>query len=99
MDKREALIISKKYAEEVRKTIEPEAIYLYGSFANGMPHEYSDIDIAIIVDNLKENKKDISVKLWRIADNVNDIIEPILLDRKKDRASFINEVIETGIQI
>jgi hypothetical protein len=50
MDKEQALQIAEKYAEIVAKEFHPKQILLFGSYYNGTPHEYSDIDIAVICD-------------------------------------------------
>ncbi|AUS99284.1 DNA polymerase subunit beta [Nostoc sp. CENA543] len=41
-------------AEIIRRLVEllnPEEIILFGSYAWGMPHQYSDLDLCIIVSN------------------------------------------------
>jgi predicted nucleotidyltransferase len=42
----------KNYAEEVRnKGVHLRQVILFGSFAKGTAHEYSDIDVALVADN------------------------------------------------
>jgi predicted nucleotidyltransferase len=48
MDKEQALQIAEQYAEIVAKEFNPKQILLFGSHLNGTPHEYSDIDIAVV---------------------------------------------------
>ena len=52
MVQEEVLSLARKYAEAVRKVVEPEAVYLYGSQARGTATKDSDIDIAVVVDHL-----------------------------------------------
>ncbi|HIE26576.1 TPA: nucleotidyltransferase domain-containing protein [Candidatus Poribacteria bacterium] len=43
--------------ERIVSAIDPDKIILFGSFANGKPHEYSDLDLFIIksgIDNRLE---------------------------------------------
>jgi uncharacterized protein len=51
-------MIKKEIIEEVKKrlvkTYNPIAIYLFGSYAWGKPHEDSDLDILIVVDESLE---------------------------------------------
>lgn len=48
-----------RIAEKIKKTAKPEAIYLFGSYANGQPDENSDVDIAIIKDKIKDKHKEL----------------------------------------
>ncbi|MDR3013269.1 MAG: nucleotidyltransferase domain-containing protein, partial [Chitinispirillales bacterium] len=50
MDKEQALRIAEQYAEIVAKEFKPKQILFFGSYFDGEPHEYSDIDIAVIYD-------------------------------------------------
>ena len=45
-----------------KKTI--QKIYLFGSYAYGKPDAESDLDIAVIVDNI-ENSSEIYLKIWK----------------------------------
>ena len=39
LDKATVRDIAEKYAEEVKKVLQPTAIVLFGSYVNGKPHE------------------------------------------------------------
>lgn len=50
--------------ESVLKTVPAEAIYLFGSYANGMPTEDSDLDIYVVVpDTVQQNPLDVGVAI------------------------------------
>lgn len=55
-------MIDKEIIEEVKnrlvKTYNPIAIYLFGSYAWGMPTEDSDLDLLIVVDESTEKSFD-----------------------------------------
>ena len=53
MDKAAARELAERYAAEVRTILDPDAIILFGSYVNGTPHEWSDIDIAIILSAVR----------------------------------------------
>jgi predicted nucleotidyltransferase len=43
-----AINLSKEFIEDLRKMgYSPRQAYLFGSYANGTAHEYSDIDLAV----------------------------------------------------
>ncbi|MCL2048053.1 MAG: nucleotidyltransferase domain-containing protein [Defluviitaleaceae bacterium] len=50
LNKNTAREIAIQYTNKVRTLYEPLRVVLFGSYINGTPHEYSDIDIAIVFD-------------------------------------------------
>lgn len=105
MPKTEAKKVVKKYADVLKKNrVYFSKIYLFGSHALGKGKRSSDIDVALIVNNIKSkrdylNKK---MKLWEIASQVDTRIEPILLEKKdfgKDPTTMAHEVKTKGIRI
>ena len=96
MDKNAALAIAAEYAAEVRQMLNPFAVILYGSYANGTATSDSDIDIAVIFDGYSGNWLSDSALLWKLARKVNISIEPLLLDRTKDPIGFVEAIVSTG---
>ena len=97
LDKATVREIANKYAEEVKKIINPDTILIFGSYVNGNPHEWSDIDIAIICNDFKGDWYNTMVKLCNLKWNDTFIdIEPHLLDETCDRSGFVEHVIKTG---
>ena len=104
MDERENVItIAKKYADAVKAANFPMNInksYLFGSFAKGNQREYSDIDIAFVVDNCQGNYYfDIVVPMWKLRHKVDDRIEPHIIDPAEDYSNFMLELERTGIEL
>lgn len=99
MDKKEALNLVKKYADEIKKFLLPSKIVMYGSYAKGNATANSDIDVAIIFNNFKGDLWATSTELWKSAYKISDIIEPVLLDQHNDGCGFIDEILKTGIII
>ncbi|MCL2874060.1 MAG: nucleotidyltransferase domain-containing protein [Defluviitaleaceae bacterium] len=66
LDKKEVRAIAKRYADVVCKRLNPKTVILFGSYVNGNPHEYSDIDIAVVFDNYKGNWYDTAVLLQQL---------------------------------
>jgi predicted nucleotidyltransferase len=97
LDKKTVREIAVKYAEEVRKFLNPNAVILFGSYANGTPDENSDIDIAVIVSDFKGDWLGAAARLCGIKWDARFIdIEPHLLDDAHDPSGFVEHVIKTG---
>lgn len=99
MDKKQAMNIAKKYASAVRKTFSVCDIILYGSYARGTATENSDIDIAVIVDQLPNDYLSAASLLWKLTREIDDGIEPVLLTADDDASGFLTTVRNTGIAI
>ena len=103
MDKRENIIkIASKYSNLVKSKIDLPAnqFWLYGSFAKGNMRKDSDIDVALVVDNMDhDNYWSINKKLWQLTYDVDARIEPKIIIREDDCSGFLNEVISTGIEL
>ena len=100
---REIMDVVNKYVEVVLAHYKVKAIILFGSYAKGTNHEDSDIDIAIITDDLKCNDVfDEQLNLKKLRRNIDYRIEPHLIevaDYDSVETPFVQEVIETGIKV
>ena len=95
----EVLNLAHRYADAVRQAMTPRAVFLYGSHANGNSSENSDIDIAVVVDELTEDYLSVAKLLWELTRNISDEIEPVLLTPKDAESGFLQTVEKTGIAI
>ena len=95
--------IVNKYVEIILQNYKVTAIILFGSYAKGTYHDDSDIDIAIITDDLKyKDKFDEELNLMWLRRNIDYRLEPHLInvsDYNNVETPFIKEVIDTGIQV
>lgn len=67
----------KQYARALKKARYPfSALYLFGSYAKGSAHQWSDIDVAVISDRLKKNRDKNRFLLWDLRMGVDTRIEP-----------------------
>jgi len=83
----------------IKNKINPEKIILYGSFAKGKTHQYSDIDIAVISDQFGKDEIEELMKLARLTIDVSDRIEAIPLTNdnlKLKYHSLIGEIKKYG---
>ncbi len=99
MDKEQIIEIVKKYKELVSQHIKIEDMYLYGSYANNTNKKDSDIDVAIVVKNSNDDFFITNPLLWKLRREIDDRIEPILIERTKDKTDFLANIINTGIKI
>ncbi|MBI5727380.1 MAG: nucleotidyltransferase domain-containing protein [Ignavibacteriales bacterium] len=97
MDKKHAINIAKKFSNEIKNIIKAENVILFGSYARGNFHNWSDIDIAIIVKNSNFDYFDVYKKLGNITLKLNTRIEPIIIDKSKDYSGFIDNIKKEGI--
>lgn len=101
--KNEAKKIVEKYAKELRiNKFHFEAIYLFGSFARNKIHKWSDVDVAVISDELKINWDKKEDLLWHIRRKVNSRIEPIgftVKDFQDENDPMVYEIKKNGIRI
>lgn len=102
MDKKTDNIIRQYIATVANQTPGFVTAYLFGSFAKNNQKADSDIDIALIIDNLKDSDRfDIQVQLMLLASQFDSRIEPHPLS-KQDLVSdnpFVHEIKKTGIEI
>ena len=95
--------IVKKYVEVILANYNVKVIILFGSYAKGTNHEDSDIDIAIITDDLKHGDRiDEEIYLTKLRRNIDYRIEPHIIetaDYDNIETPFVEVVINTGIKV
>jgi uncharacterized protein len=102
MDKRTDSIIRQYISSVANQTPGFVTAYLFGSFAKNNQRPESDIDIALIIDNLRDSDKfDIQVQLMLLAAKFDSRIEPHPLSRQDFLSDnpFVYEIMKTGIEI
>lgn len=92
-----------KYIEALKEVISVDKVVLYGSWANGTPHEFSDIDLAIFSPDFGKSKLKEMQLLSKVAWDVNESIEAIPYSSEKlntiDPATFVHEILRTGLTV
>ncbi len=99
MDKREAINKVKAYRLLLKDYFELEKVYLFGSYAKGTFREDSDIDVAIVVSHVEGDYFAVNPLLWKLRRQVDDRIEPFLIEKDFDDADFLGEIQKHGIEI
>lgn len=99
MDKAEVIIKLKKYKILLAKEMAFEKMILFGSYAKDTQRDDSDVDVAIIVDKIQGDYFSTRPLLWRIRREVDDRIEPVILENTNDQSGFLQEIKKNGILI
>jgi predicted nucleotidyltransferase len=53
----------RRFARRIAERFDPEKIILFGSFAYGKPHEWSDVDLLVVMPAYNEINQSIRIKL------------------------------------
>ena len=93
--------IIRGFITELRREIPIKEIILFGSYAEGNPKDYSDIDLAVISDWFKGRPKIENMQyLSRIAATYNSLIEALPFTeeeyRNLDKRSFWASIVKSG---
>jgi len=88
-----------RYIEEVRQYYKIDSVILFGSYAKGTNHRDSDIDIAVISSDIKNEFED-GVVLLKLTWNIDTRIEPHAFSKEKlNENPFVDEIMKTGIEL
>lgn len=96
MDKEEALKCVTRFSDSIRVSYDPVMVVLYGSYARGVQTPSSDIDVAVIVDRVEGDFLEQEAGLYRKRREIDDRIEPVLLEFANDPSGFVKSVVSTG---
>jgi predicted nucleotidyltransferase len=103
MSKIEVNKIIKNYIKKLKdKKYSFSAIYLFGSYAKGNAHKWSDIDIAVISNKLEKNYEKNRSILSRLRLDVDNRLETHGFTEKDFRNladPLVYEIRKTGIRI
>ncbi|HSV97766.1 MAG TPA: nucleotidyltransferase domain-containing protein [Spirochaetota bacterium] len=86
----------REYADLVRRIMPVSAIVLYGSHARGEERGDSDIDIAVVVDELRGDFLDVNARLFALCREVDVAIEPKLIVKKNNASGFLESILKYG---
>ena len=90
----------KRYIEALEEKVKVSKVVLYGSWVNGQPHEYSDIDLAVFSPDFGKNKMRELQLLSKLSWEVDESIEaiPYSIDKLNNPkpSSFVYEILQTG---
>ena len=96
LDKNEVRAIALKYTDKIRQSFNPKQVIIFGSYINGTPNADSDIDIAVIFDEVKGDWLETWGQLIRLRSGISFDIETHMLDETCNKSGFLNHIRETG---
>ena len=73
-----AMELAQKFLEKLREQgIKTESAYLFGSYAKGTEHKWSDIDVAVISSDFSDDRFREGVRLMTLSCEIDSRIEPV----------------------
>jgi len=99
MDKAEVISKIRQYRFLLQNHFDVDKVYLFGSYAKGTSRVDSDIDVAIVVNSIEGDFFSSTPLLWKLRRQIDDRIEPILIEKGKDSSGFLEEIQKNGIEI
>jgi len=99
MDNSEVITKLKKYKKLLSQRMDFDKMILYGSYASGTANENSDVDVTIVVNGLSGDFFSTRPLLWKTRREVDDRIEPVLIDMAHDESGFLSNIMKTGVII
>jgi predicted nucleotidyltransferase len=100
MDKGEALKIAGLYIDSISSLYSIKQAILFGSFAKGTNHKDSDIDVAIVINNIVDII-DTQIEMMKLRRKIDLRIEPhpFMISDFNQSNPVVNEIIKFGIPI
>ncbi len=99
---REIRKVIKEYTNLLLKAGVPvEKIILFGSYALKKANDNSDIDLAIILKDIKDDRFTTRLRLMKYCREFDEVIEPnpFLNKEFNKRNPFVSEIIKNGITV
>ena len=101
MEQEQALTLLRAYIDVVRSAgFHVISAYLFGSAARGEANQDSDIDVALVLENMSDSF-DTQVELMKLRRSIDLRIEPHPFSSSDDGdvTGFFEEVLRTGIKV
>jgi len=99
----DAIEIVRNYAHDIESLgVNLRSVFLYGSFAKGTQHEWSDIDVALVADEFTGftfNDSDLFPYVGIKKPYIRIETKTYQTDYFQESDPFIEEIIQTGIKI
>lgn len=94
--------IIENYITNLSKQISIQKVILFGSYAKGTTHKYSDVDIAVFSDYFRNMSRVDGIHFLLLSAMDYDIDlepQPFTMDEYEDPVGLVQDIIRTGIEI
>jgi predicted nucleotidyltransferase len=105
LSKDEVIEIVNGFLKVIRQKHDVREAYLFGSFAQGTPKEYSDIDLAIVLGSVRSSDVlpfDEGFEIFHEAQRFNSLIEVVSFRQEEfvdDGGSLVKRIKKEGIRL
>lgn len=101
MDKAEAVNLANRYAKLVKNYFGIRKAVLFGSYAEGVPDVWSDIDVGLFIDKWDAEDSYLTVmsRLYELTEQIDVRIEPHLFVSGEDESGFASLIEKDGLPI
>ena len=93
---------TRRYADEVRRYLPVDKVYLFGSYAKGTADKLSDVDVVFFLrDYGGKTRFDVGVQLLKLCRDYKAYFEPLVFETSEIERNnpFVNEIMRTGLEI
>jgi predicted nucleotidyltransferase len=96
--------IIRQFINDVKEKMPIDKVYLYGSYAKGTPHEYSDVDLCFFSEEFESRRRlDVLYELFLLKAKYDNelLLEPNAFPTSEleNDNPFVKEVLRTGREI
>ncbi len=105
LSKDEVIQMAKEFLDQVRRKHDIRDAYLFGSFAQGTPADYSDVDLVIILGNasrVEDSLFDEQFMIFHEAQEFNSRLEVVCFPQEEfenDGGALVRQIKKAGIKL
>ena len=96
-------LAAQNLADDARRDLPVDRVFLYGSYAKGTATELSDVDVCFFLrDYAGQERVDLIIRLLNMGEKYPDVFfEPIVFQTSEiERGNpFVKEILRTGLEI
>lgn len=97
MDKEQIIMLVQKYSEVIRSYFNVNRVVLFGSYASGISRDWSDIDVAVFLNEKPIDLLSAESILFKLRRNIDSRIEPLLIYDENEPSGIVADILSKGI--
>jgi predicted nucleotidyltransferase len=105
LSKDEVIKVANGFLDLIRQTYVVRQAYLFGSFVKGTPKDYSDVDLAIVLDSLDPSEGspfDTNFRIFHEAQKYNSLLEVVCFVQEefdRDGGALVQLIKKEGLRL